>query len=60
MSDKLLITKKKSKSNKTFTIRIKEDIILKIQDISARTGYSQNELIEIFLGYALERCIVEE
>ena len=59
MSDKLIITKKKSKS-KTFTIHIKEDLAIKIQDISVRTGHSKNELIEIFLDYALEHCIVEE
>ena len=60
MSNKLLITKKKSKAYKTLTIRIKEDVALKIQDISTRTGYSKNELIEIFLNYALEHCMLEE
>lgn len=38
MSDKLLITKKKSKPYKTLTIRIKENTALKIEDISKKTG----------------------
>lgn len=45
---------------KTFSIRIREELVNKIDDISAQTGRSRNELIGIFLEYAVERCKIAE
>ncbi len=45
---------------KTFSIRIKEDTVSKIEEVSAQTGHTRNELIGIFLEYALEHCTVEK
>ena len=45
---------------KTFSVRIKEDIVAKVDAIASRTGHSRNELIGIFLEYAVEHCRVEE
>ncbi len=45
---------------KVFSIRVKEEVVAKIEDISARTGHSRNELIGTFLEYALDKCVVEE
>lgn len=63
MSDeKLVIKSKKTKGEdgyKTFSIRIKEETVAQIDNISARTGRSRNELIGIFLEYALDKCVVE-
>ena len=42
-----------------FSIRIKEDIIARIDDISTQTGHSRNELISTFIEYALNRCVIE-
>ena len=61
--DKLIIRPKKYKGNdgyKTFSIRIKEELVENIDCISARTGHSRNELIGIFLDYAVNHCKIED
>lgn len=47
------------KGYKVFSIRIKEDIVARIDDISTQTGHSRNELISTFIEYALNRCVIE-
>lgn len=62
-NDKLIIRPKKYKGNdgyKTFSIRIKEDLVENIDLISTQTGRSRNELIGIFLEYAVKHCKIEE
>lgn len=62
--ERLLLSPKRAKGEdgyRTFSIRIKEPLVEKLNNISAQTGYSRNELIGKFLEYAVERCtIVEE
>ena len=61
--DKLKITPKRLKGEdgyKTFSIRVKEEIVYDIDVISTKTGRSRNELISILLSYALARCEIEE
>ena len=61
--DNLIVTPKRPKGEdgyKIFSIRVKEETVIKIDAISAQTGRSRNELIGTFLDYALERCIIEE
>ena len=51
-NEKLILSPKRAKGEdgfKTFSIRIKEDLVEKINDISNKTGYSRNELIGKFL-----------
>ncbi len=58
----LVIKPKKPKGEdgyKVFSIRIKEEIVAKIDDISTQTGHSRNELIITFIEYALNRCVVD-
>lgn len=45
---------------RTFSVRVKEDTVAKLDAIASRTGHSCNELIGIFLEYAAEHCRVEE
>ena len=63
MENKSLIIKpRKPKGEdgyKVFSIRIKEDVVAKIDDISAQTGHSRNELINTFIEYALDRCVID-
>lgn len=62
-NDNLVIKPKKPKGDdgyKVFSIRIKEEIVAQIDDISLKTGHSRNELIGIFLAYALDKCVIEE
>lgn len=61
--DDLIVKPKRPKGedgHKVFSIRIKEDTVSKLDKISMQTGRSRNELIGMFLDYALERCKVEE
>lgn len=61
--DNLIIKPKRAKGEdgyKTFSIRIKEEIVSKIDAIAAETGRSRNELIGIFLEYATEHCTIGE
>ncbi len=60
--DKLVIRPKRAKGDdgyKTFSVRVREDVVQRIDEISAQTGRSRNELIGTFLEYAVDRCTVE-
>ena len=56
----LVIYPKGEDGYKTFSIRIKEDTVERIDSIVKRTGRTRKELIGIFLDYAVEWCKVEE
>ena len=61
-NDALVIKPKRPKGDdgyKVFSIRIKEEIVERVDDISSKTGHSRNELISTFIEYALDRCVVE-
>ncbi len=60
---KLIVKPKKPKGedgHKVFSIRIKDEIAMHLEEICARTGHSRNELIGLFLEYALENCEIDE
>ncbi len=59
MKEKLIINKKTLKGEdgyKTFSIRIKETSVAKLDDLSKATNRSRNELINILLDYAMDNC----
>lgn len=61
--DKLLIRPKNLKGEdgyKTFSIRIKNNIVADIDVLSEKTGRSRNELIGILLSYALKKCEIDD
>lgn len=61
--NKLVIRPKRAKGDdgyKTFSIRIREEVVGKIDTISSQTGRSRNELIGVFLEYAIAHCTVQE
>lgn len=61
MEDKLIINKKKLKGEdgyKTFSVRIKEDTVVKLNKLSEETNRSRNELINILLDYAIDNSKV--
>lgn len=64
MDDERLILRPKGAKGedgyKTFSIRIKEDLVERMNEISSKTGYSRNELIGKFLEYAVDRCVIAE
>lgn len=57
--DRLVIKKRGEDGYKIFSIRIKEETVRQIDEISAKTNRSRNELIGIFLEFALDRCDIE-
>lgn len=62
MKDKLVINKKSLKGEdgyKTFSIRIKDEIVSDLDKLAEQTNRSRNELISILLNYAIKNCEVE-
>lgn len=63
MKEKLVINKKALKGEdgyKTFSIRIKDETVKSLDDLSTKTNRSRNELINILLDYAISNCEVNE
>ena len=61
MEDKLIINKKNLKGEdgyKTFSVRIKEETVTKLNKLSEETNRSRNELINILLDYAIDNSKV--
>ena len=44
---------------KIFSVRIKEDIVERIDAVSNKTGQSRNHLISIFIDYAMNNLKIE-
>ena len=62
MEDKLIINKKNIKGEdgyKTFSVRIKEETVIKLNKLSEETNRSRNELINILLDYAIDNSKVK-
>lgn len=61
--DELILRPKRLKGDdgyNTFSVRVKEDVVAKLDEIAKRTGHSRNELVGIFLDYAVEHCRIED
>lgn len=61
MENKLKISKnlKGEDGYKTFSIRIKDDIVGQLDQIASETNRSRNELINIMLQFAIDNVEVE-
>ena len=59
MADKLIIKKRGADGYKTFSIRIKEETVERIDEIASKTERSRNELIVTLLEYALENSEIQ-
>ena len=62
MEDKLIINKKNLKGEdgyKTFSVRIKEETVEKLNKLSEETNRSRNELINILLDFAIDNSKVK-
>ncbi len=61
MDDKLVIKKIRGEDGyRTFSIRVKKDLAKSLDDLAKSSGYSRNEIINIFLAYAIQHCVIEE
>lgn len=62
MKEKLIIEKKGLKGEdgyKTFSIRIKDESVARLDTLAKQTNRSRNELINILLNYAMDNCEVK-
>ena len=62
MKEKLIINKKSLKGEdgyKTFSIRIKDETVARLDKLSEKTLRSRNELINILIDYAIDNCEVK-
>ncbi len=61
LSEELIIKKKLKGEDgfKTFSIRIKEETVLKLDELSEETNRSRNEIINILLDFAIDHCSVK-
>ncbi len=59
--DTLIIRPKRGEDGyKTFSIRIRENTVDQLDDVARQTGRSRNELIGVFLDFALNHCKIED
>lgn len=60
--EKLIITKKLKgeDGHKVFSIRIKDETVAKLDKIAKESNRSRNDLINMFLDYAMDNCEVED
>ena len=62
VKQKLIINKKSLKGEdgyKTFSIRIKDETVQNLDQLSQKTNRSRNELINILLDYAIKNAEVK-
>ena len=64
MADEIKITKKAHKRGddgyKIVSVRMKEELLGKLDELSAKTNRSRNELINILLNSAIDNVKVED
>lgn len=64
MTKKLHITKKSNLKGddgyKIFSVRVKEETVKRLDEISQETNRSRNELINIMLEFGIENCEITD
>ena len=64
MDKKLQITKKSNLKGddgyKVFSVRVKDETVKRLDEISAETNRSRNELINLMLEFGIMNCVIEE
>ena len=60
--EKLVITKKLKgeDGHKTFSIRIKDETVARLDKIARESNRSRNDLINMFLDYAMDNCQIKD
>lgn len=62
MNNKLVINKKSFKGEdgyKVFSVRVKEETVEKLDNIAKMSNRSRNELINIFIDFAINNCEIK-
>ena len=45
---------------RVFSVRVKENTVQRLESLSTQTNRSRNELINILLDFAIDRCVRSE
>lgn len=54
-NEKFVVTKRHKDKYRVISLRIKEDTLVDLDEIRAKTKHSLNELINIIINYGLQR-----
>ncbi len=64
MNKKLLISKrskiKGEDGYKTFSLRVRDEVVVELDRIAGETGRSRNEIISLMLDFGIENCEITE
>ena len=63
MEEKLVINKKRLKGEdgyKVFSVRVKNETVDALDELSAKTNRSRNELVNTLLEYAIQHCTIKD
>ena len=63
MKDKMKINKKKLQGEdgyKTFSVRVKDETVEKLDKLSVESNRSRNEIINLLLEFAVDNCEIVE
>jgi metal-responsive CopG/Arc/MetJ family transcriptional regulator len=58
-SDPLVIRRRGEDGNRVITVRIREDILAKLDKLSAETNHSRNELINLILAHGVDNIEIQ-
>ena len=58
-NDPLIIKRRGEDGNRVITVRIREEILAKLDKLSAETNHSRNELINLILAHGLENIEIQ-
>lgn len=59
-NEHLIIKRKRGEDGyKVFSVRVREDIVTRIDELASESGRSRNEVIGMLLEYSIERCKIE-
>lgn len=59
MAEKLIIKRKGDDGNKVITIRIGEDLLKELDELSKSSNHSRNELINMMIRYGIDNIEIE-
>lgn len=57
--ESLVIRRRGEDGSKIITVRLKEDILARLDQVAAESNHSRNELINVILRYGLENLTIE-
>ena len=57
--DPLVIKRKGEDGNRVITVRIREEILAKLDKLSAETNHSRNELINLILAHGVDKIEIQ-